>query len=321
MLDYRGEFSAMRKIGRIIAVSASSSLLALGGIAGGNATAHATSATQVTSCLHNWGPQLWLGITPNCTSTGTVYYPAQITIDLNPDGALSSVLTPIIKNLGGLKAIYTLSCSVSGNTVTASGSYSVSATGTPTTTTLNLQKLVGSPVPNKCTITVTDTTIGYVTNLTAMNTFNIQDNVTAITTLPGAIWQKAGVTPSKAEAAICADDTNNGNVGTVIAAFTCFSDLANYWSATGTGQFVHNGNCLTNSGNVASLQPCSPGDLSQYWSAGTYRSEIVNRGAAAGMACLTAPSHANGSRLTLAKCKDASNQIWTAPEGTLGTGS
>jgi hypothetical protein len=311
----------MRKIGRIVAISASTSLLALGGLASGTGTAHGESARQVTSCTHDWGPQLWLGITPNCTSTGSVDYPTQFTIDLNPGGALSSVLTPIIKNLGGLKAIYTLDCSVGGTTVTATGSYTVNTIGTPTTTTLNLQKLVGSPVPNRCTITVTDTTLAYVTNLTVMNTFNIQDNVTAATTYPGAIWQKAGVTPSKAEAAICADDTNNRNVGTVIVAFTCFSDLANFWSATGTGQFVHNGDCLTNSGNVASLQPCSPGDLSQYWSAGTYRSEIVNRGAAPGMGCLTAPSHANGARLTLARCKGAANQIWTAPEGTLGSGS
>jgi Ricin-type beta-trefoil lectin domain len=311
----------MRKIGRIVAVSVSTSVLALGGLVGGTSTAHATSSTQVTSCLHDWGPQLWLGITPNCTSTGTVDYPAQITIDLNPGGALTSVLTPIIKNLGGLKAIYTLACSVDGTTVTANGSYTVNAVGTPTTTTLSLQKLVGSPVPNKCTITVTDTTINYVTNLAAMSTFNIQDNVTAVTTYPGALWQKAGTTPSQAEAAICADDVNDGDVGTVVAAFTCFSDLSDYWSATGTGQFVHNGVCLTNSGNVASLQACSPGDLSQYWTAGTYKSEIVNRGASPGTACLTAPSHANGARLALTRCTGAADQIWTAPEATLGTGS
>jgi hypothetical protein len=63
--------------------------------------------------------------------------------------------------------------------------------------------------------------------------------------------------------------------------FTCLSDLADFWTQTATGQFVHNGDCLTDSGSKASLQTCTAGDTSQYWTSAGSAFELVNKGAPA----------------------------------------
>lgn len=314
----------MRNLRRIAAAAASTGLLVVGGLAAATGTAHAApTPTQVTTCSYGTGTTVVAAVFPNCTSTGSVNNPTDLEINLNPNGLLAPIWgTIILPLLGGIKVSYNGNCVVDGSPKTFSGSYQATSSSAPTKTILNLQSLVGSPVPNSCTVTFTVSTIAAIPTILGLITpFTIDASVQSITATPGAVWQDAGTTSTGAKAAICADVKNNGNAGTAIQAFTCLGALSSFWSATGTGQLVHNGDCLTDSGNAASLQPCTAGSTSQYWTAGTSKSELVNRGAATGQGCLTAPSYANGTQLTLAACTGAANQLWTAPAATSGTGS
>jgi hypothetical protein len=308
----------MRRIRRIAAIAVSSGLLAFGGIAAGAGAARAATPTVVTSCSYSMGALAIPAVLPNCTSSGTVNDPTEFTIDVNPGGILTPFLSAVFSLLGGIEVTYNGSCQVNGTATTFNGSFEVTSIVQPTTTTLNLQNLVGSPVPNQCTITVKDSTIAVVPALAVINGFTIQDNVTAVVTVPGAIWQGDGTTASHGTSALCADDTGNLNEGTAIQAFTCLSDLADYFSQTATGQLVHNGDCVTDSGNAVSLQPCTPGNPNQDWTGGTSKSEIKLKTL---NSCITAPSDVNATQLTLASCTGASNQLWTAPAATPDSGS
>jgi hypothetical protein len=314
----------MRNIRRIAAAAASTGLLAFGGLAAGPGSAHAATApTQVTSCNYGSGATVTASVFPTCTATGSVNNPADLEVNLDPNGLLAPIWgTIILPLLGGITVNYSGSCSVDGSSKTFSGSYKATSGSAPTTTILSLQTLVGSPVPNSCTITLTVSTIAAIPSILGIITpFTIQASAQSITAVPGAVWQAAGTTSSGASAATCADVKGNGNSGTPVQAYTCLSALSSFFSTTATGQFVHNGDCLTDSGNAASLQPCTPGNTSQYWTGGTTKSELVNKGAATGQGCLTVPSYANGTQLTLAACTGAANQLWTAPAGTAGSGS
>ncbi len=63
--------------------------------------------------------------------------------------------------------------------------------------------------------------------------------------MPGAVYANYPSDSGGAHAVVCADDTANGNAGTKIQAFQCLSDLARPLVQIGTGQLVHNGDCLT----------------------------------------------------------------------------
>jgi hypothetical protein len=313
----------MRKIRRIAAAAASTGLLAIGGIAAGAGIAHAANPpTQVTDCSYGTGTTVVAAVFPTCTATGSVNDPADLEINLNPSGILAPIWGTIIQFLGGIKVSYSGTCAVDGSSKPFSGTYQSTSSSTPTTTILSLQTLVGSPVPNSCTVTLSVSTLAAIPPLLGLITpFTADAAVQSIATVPGAIWQAAGSTSASASAATCADDTGNGNAGTAAQGYVCLSDLADFWSQTGTGQLVHNGDCLTNSGNKVSLQPCTAGSTSQYWTGGTSKSELVNQGAASGQGCLTVPSYTNGTPLSLAACTGAANQLWTAPPQTAGSGS
>jgi len=314
----------MRKIRQIAAAAASTGLLALGGMTAGVGAANAAAPGQVvTSCSYGTGTTVVGGVTPNCTTSGMVLNPTDLEINLNPNGVLNPIWgTIILPILGGIKATYSGSCAVDGSAKAFNGSFEATSNTVPSTTILSLQQLVGSPVPNSCQITLSVTTIAAIpTLLGAVTPFTAEAAVQSVTSVPGAIWQAAGTTTQNASAAICADDTGNGFAGTAIQAFTCLSDLADFYTQTGTGQFVHNGDCLTDSGSKASLQTCTAGDTSQYWTSAGSKSELVNKGAAVGQGCLTAPSYANGTQLTTSKCTGAANQLWTVPGQTAGSGS
>jgi hypothetical protein len=313
----------MRKIRRIAAAAASTGLLAIGGIAAGAGIAHAATPAQVTSCDYGTGTTVIAAAFPTCTSTGSINDPADLEVNLDPNGLLAPIWgTIILPLLGGINVNYSGTCAVDGSTKAFSGSFKATSSSAPTTTVLNLQSLVGSPVPNSCTVTLTVSTVAAIPAIIGLITpFTLEASVQSIYTVPGAIWQGAGTTSANASAATCTDDTSNGNAGTAAQAYVCLSDLADFWSQTGTGQLVHNGDCLTDSGNAASLQACTPGNTSQYWTGGTSKSELVNKGAAAGQGCLTVPNYANGTPLSLATCTGAANQLWTAPAQTAGSGS
>jgi hypothetical protein len=306
----------MRNLRRIAAAAASTGLLALGGLGASSGIAKAdTTPYPVTSCTVGGGTLL-VGFVPSCTSTGSVLFPTSITVSVNPGGILTGVLGTILSILGGIEVKYSGTCAVDGANKNFSGNYQVTNSTQPTSTTLDLQSLVGSPVPNGCTMSVTETTMNPIPAITLLPAFNITDAVTATTATPGSIWQQ-----TTSNGAICADIPGNGNVGTAAQVYECLGDLAAFFSATGTGQLVHNGDCLTDSGSAASLQPCTAANPSQRWTGGTSKSELVNRDAGPGQGCLTAPSPANLTQLTLASCTGAANQLWTAPAQTAGTGS
>ena len=306
----------MHKMRRIAAAAASTGLLAFGGLAATTSVAKAdTTPYPVTSCTVGGGTLL-VGFVPSCTSTGSVLFPTSITVNVNPGGILTGVLGTILQLLGGVEVKYSGTCMVDGSAKNFASTFQITNTTQPTSTTLNLQALVGSPVPNSCTMSVTETTMNPIPAITLLPAFNITDAVTATTATPGTVWQQ-----TTNNGAICADVPGNGNLGTAVQVYECLGDLADFFSATGTGQLVHNGDCLTDSGNAASLQPCTAGNTSQHWTGGTSKSELVNRDAGLGQGCLTAPSPANLTQLTLAPCTGAANQLWTAPAQTAGTGS
>ena len=87
--------------------------------------------------------------------------------------------------------------------------------------------------------------------------------------MPGAVYANYPSDKDGAHAVVCADDTGNGNSGTNIQAYQCLSDLADQWIQMGTGQFVHNGDCLTDTGSGVTIEKCiaNPSNSSgQVWS-------------------------------------------------------
>src|SRR5450631_3586022 len=89
----------------------------------------------------------------------------------------------------------------------------------------------------------TTTTLALSLGAIGLSPFTVGVGATAITAVPGAVYQNAGTTSKGANAVLCADDAGNANAGAKVQAFTCLSDLADYFVQTSTGQFVHNGDC------------------------------------------------------------------------------
>lgn len=139
--------------------------------------------------------------------------------------------------------------------------------------------------------------------------------------IPGMIWaQYPG--SSKSHATVCVDDTANGNAGTVVRAFQCADDLADGWIASPNGQFVDNGECLTNSNGTATLEHCvaNPGRASrQVWVAHGAPGKFGKVTSAYGDGCLTAKSmgRVDGSAVTVKHCVSGKlGQYWKAPGAT-----
>ena len=92
---------------------------------------------------------LGLSLLPTCTAgDSTVANPTSITITLNTRPRLDLNLLGL-----GVKATWTLSCTVDGNQVTSSGSFQVTSLSTSASEVIDLQSAVGSPNPSSCTVT------------------------------------------------------------------------------------------------------------------------------------------------------------------------
>ena len=156
-----------------------------------------------------------------------------------------------------MKATWTLSCTVDGNRVTSHGSYQITTLSQSASDVIDLQSAVGSPNPSSCTVnrSLTATSLASVTALT-LNLITIGANATADTGVPGAVYANYPSDSDGAHAVVCADDTDNGNAGTNMQAYQCLSDLADQWIQMGTGQFVHNGDCLTDTGSGVTIERC-----------------------------------------------------------------
>jgi hypothetical protein len=294
-------------------------LLAFGAVAGSGGSALAATAQPVTGCSATIGA-LAIGLFPNCTAgTSTTANPTSITINLNTTslGALLNVIPRL-----GMTATWNLSCVVDGNTVNAPGSLTVTTLSQSASDVIDLQSAVGSPDPSSCTVsnlvatTTLPLTIGAVLNL---NLITVGANATADTGVPGAVYANYPSDSDGAHAVVCADVTNNGNAGTTVQAYQCLSDLADQWIQVGTGQFVHNGDCLTDTGSGVTIERClaSPSSSSgQVWSASSSGAGEMSNGD--GNGCLTAPSSGTiaGAPLRMAACRGTVGQEWTVPNVT-----
>jgi Ricin-type beta-trefoil lectin domain len=275
-------------------------------------TGCSTSVTGVT-----------VGFVPNCTAiAGTMDHPnTSIVIGFEETTDLLSKLVDD-QNGQGFTAQWSLACDVDGATVTAPGSYTVTSTSQAPFTTIDLQSAVGSPDPNQCS--VDGLTMHTLLPLVAVDIdeavpFQIAVAALATTAAPGAIRQDEGTTKGGAHAALCADDTANGNAGAKIQAFQCLSDLADQWIQMPDGQFVHNGDCMTDTGGAVKLERCiaSPSNSSgQVWHAASSGAGQMSN--ADGNGCLTAPSSGtiDTAALRVAACKGAVGQAWTVPNVT-----
>jgi hypothetical protein len=295
---------------------AATSLLAAGAVAGGGNSALAATNQSLNGCDATYGIVLGLSLLPTCTAgDSTIANPTSVTITLN-----TSSLGSILNLLGlGVKATWTLTCTVDGTTVSAPGSFQVKSLSASATDTIDLQSAVGSPNPSSCTVTnLKATSLASLTALT-LNLITIGASASANTGVPGAVYANYPKDSAGAHAVVCADDTNNGNQGSKIQAYQCLSDLADQWIQMGTGQFVHNGDCMADAGGSVVLQKClaNPGSGSgQVWSASSSgEGEMTN---ADGHGCLTAPSSGtvDSAALKVASCRNAVGQLWTVPNVT-----
>jgi hypothetical protein len=306
----------MRIFKKTVASTAAAGLLALGAVAGSGGAAEAATGQSLNGCNATYGIILGLSLLPTCTAgDSTVANPTSITITLN-----TSSLGTILNLLGaGVKATWTLSCTVDGNQVTSAGSFQATTLSSVSTDVIDLRSAVGSPNPSSCTVTnLRASSLASLTALT-LNLITIGVSATADTGVPGAVYSNYPKDSSGAHAVVCADDVGNGNQGSTIQAFQCLSDLADQWIQMPDGQFVHNGDCMTDTGGAVKLERCiaSPSNSSgQVWNAASSGAGQMSN--ADGNGCLTAPSSGtiDTSALRVAACKGAVGQSWTVPNVT-----
>ena len=306
----------MRIFMKAVAFTATVGLLAFGVVAvsGGPAFAGQNPYALITGCTTAVN-DVTIGTVPNCTAvSGTIQHPnASIIVGIATD---EDVLTRLIDDQvnQGYEASWGLVCSVNGATVTSSGGYQITSTTQSQFTTIDLQKAVGSPDPNQCSVEglAMHTLLPLVAvDIDEAVPFQIAVAALATTAAPGAIRQDEGTTSAGAHAALCADDTANGNAGSKIQGFECLSDLAQDFVQTSTGQLVNNGDCMTaTKGGGVLLDKCVAADTSQRWTQTTPGGTLkdVSTGT-----CLTAPSVKNGTPLTVKACGGAARQQWALP--------
>ena len=306
----------MRIFKKAVTSAAAVGLIAFGAVAGSGGTAHAATDQSLNGCDATYGIILGLSLLPTCTAgDSTIANPTSVSITLN-----TSSLGSILNLLGlGVKATWTLSCTVDGNQVSAPGSFQVKSLSASATDVIDLQSAVGSPNPSSCTVkNLKATSLASLTALT-LNLITIGASASADTGVPGAVYANYPCDSAGAHAVVCADDTGNGNSGTNIQAYQCLSDLADQWIQMGTGQFVHNGDCLTDTGATVTIEKCiaSPSNSSgQVWSSSSSGAGRMTNDD--GNGCLTAPSSGTiaGALLRVGACKGAVGQSWTVPNVT-----
>ena len=311
----------MRIFKKAAAVMSAAGLLAFGAVAVGGGSALATTGQSVTGCSELVGT-LALGLQPNCTAAATtIDNPTSITVTVNTS-ALSALINAI-PDLG-MDSSWTLSCLVDGSPVSVPGSYDITSTAQSASTTIDLQTAVGSPDPSSCTMSdlKVQTSVALSVGALSLSPFSIGLDATADTATPGAVYANYPSDGLGAHTEVCADDTNNGDSGTHIQAFQCLSDEADFWMQVSTHQFVHNGDCLTDSGGTVVLQSCVANPTSgsgQIWQ----QQNVSGAGTlsnANGGGCLTAPSSGtiDFATLQVASCHGAVGQKWTVPATTAG---
>ena len=201
---------------------------------------------------------------------------------------------------------------MNGTAVNVPGTYDVTSVEQTPYTAIDLQTAVGSPVPNQCTIENLTVQTALPLNESALGATPFTVGVVAVPAqaTPGAIQQDEGTTTAGAHAALCADDTANGNAGSKIQAFQCLSDLADSFVQTASGQLVHNGDCMSLSGGQVVLAACTVSDSAQEWVQPKVGGTLKNKSTGT---CLTLPSAKDGTQLTVSACGSGANQKWHLP--------
>jgi hypothetical protein len=309
----------MRIFKKTIASTAAVGLLTLGVVAGTDGSALAATNQPITGCSATIGA-LAIGLIPNCTAgDSTIANPTSIDITVNTTslGALLNLLPGL-----GMKASWNLSCIVDGSAVNTTGSFTVTTLTQSATDVIDLQSAVGSPNPSSCTVsnlTATTTLSVNLSVLLGLSLITVGADATGNTGVPGAVYANYPKDSAGAHAVVCADDAGNGNQSSTIQAFQCLSDLADQWIQMPDGQFVHNGDCMTDTGGAVKLERCiaSPSNSSgQVWHAASSGAGQMSN--ADGNGCLTAPSSGtiDTAALRVAACKGAVGQAWTVPNVT-----
>jgi Ricin-type beta-trefoil lectin domain len=311
----------MRIFMKAVTVTVTVGLLAFGAVAGSGGSAFAAPApipeVPITGCFTAVAG-VAVGYTPNCSAIGgTIDHPnTSIVVGFDETSDALAKLVDDQDNQGFTEH-WVLACDVNGATVTAPGSYTVTSTSQAPFTTIDLQSAVGSPDPNQCS--VEGLTMHTLLPLVAVDIdealpFQIGAVAVATTAAPGAIHQEEGMTSGGAHAALCADDTANANAGAKIQGFECLTSLAQYFVQTSTGQFVHNGDCMSvTKGGTVVLAECVVDDEIQQWTQSTPGGTLKNVSTGT---CLTAPSVKNGTPLTVTACGGAARQHWDLPAVT-----
>jgi Ricin-type beta-trefoil lectin domain len=309
----------MRIFMKAVAFTATVSLLAFGVVAvsGGPAFAVVNPYTLITGCVTGVD-DVSVGYVPNCVAIGGTIEHPNTTIVLGLDSTTDAFDALINDQDGqGFDASWDLVCSVNGSAVNVPGSFDITSTKQSPVTTVNLQKAVGSPDPNQCT--VEDLQMHTILPLVAADLekavpFEIGVAAEAGTAVPGAIHQEAGTTSAGARAELCANDPANGNAGAKIQAFQCLSDLADSFVHSSKGQLVHNGDCVSvTAGGKVLLARCASNDTREQWGQSKPGGTVENQSTDT---CLTAPSVKAGTQLTVEKCGSAANQRWFLPAPT-----
>lgn len=292
----------MRKLRHLVAATAATGLLALGGVA---ATGGAASAdTHVSGC--NKSGLATVGVVPTCTSTGSVNNPTSIKLTVSAS-FLNRLLDTPASLLGlGIKDRWLLTCwggnrqmLQRGGTFTMTGRSILGGQRNPSTYLLRTYL-----TPSRCTVSSTVSALGDLTVL-GVGLLSVGDEVTATTGVPGAMW---GTAPSGQTKCATGPFNSYRDPGSRVVGWDCQSALANYWIWTPNRQLTHNGLCLTNAGGRAWLRGCTNRPNQAWFNAG--HNQVLRSGAGG---CLTIPSGRNGTQLRVTRCTGRAGQRWWIP--------
>lgn len=292
----------MRKIRHLVAATAATGLLALGGVAASSGTADA--ATHVSGCSKSG--LATAGIEPTCTSSGTVKNPTSIKLTVRAS-FLNQLLDTPASLLGlGIKDHWMLTCwggnrqmIQRGGTFTMTGRSIMGGNRNPSTWLLR-----NTVVPSRCTVQSTVTALGDLQVL-GLGLLTVGDNVTATTSTPGGMWSGTRFNGAK-----CATGPFNRykDPGSKVVVWDCQSALANYWNWGPRHVLSHDGLCMTNSGGRTYLAKCTYRPNQAWYNAGHNR--VVKSGTGG---CLTIAGARNGTQLRVMRCTGKAGQRWWIP--------
>ena len=312
----------VRKIIKTAVAGTAVGLAAFGAVTGSGGGAEAATVAM-TSCAVSSSTLFGASASAKCTAgTTTIANPTGMKITVNPTFFTTllgnSEINAVLKGALSAKVTYQLSCLVNGKSVTSKSYTGFTVTSASNNSqTINMQRAVGSPAPNQCTLanlTVSSpVSASLLTEASLLNlhyTFGV--SATGDNGVPGPMYFKTAKSSAGAVPTICADDTRDGNAGTVIQSYTCVNDPNQKWLQVSTHQFVHNGVCMSDVGGKAKLAGChaNPGRTNgQVWRTvpKSGLAELVNTGNGK---CLTAPKAVNDIPLVIARCTGARTQLW-----------